>query len=471
MLFNSLEFAVFALAFYALYTRLSTHLRAQNALLLVGSYIFYGWWDWRFLSLIIASTVIDYIAGRRIERSDDPRRRRRWLLVSLTSNLGMLGFFKYYDFFADSARDALGALGVTVDPFTLGVVLPVGISFYTFQTLSYSIDIYRGRMKATDDLLDFAVFVAFFPQLVAGPIERAQTFLPQVQRPRVITPTLVESGLFLIAWGLFKKIVIADNAALIANTIFGDSAAYAGLDLVVGALAFTLQIYGDFSGYSDIARGLARTMGFELMINFRLPYIARTPSEFWRRWHISLSSWLRDYLYISLGGNRGGVWRTYRNLALTMILGGLWHGAAYNFVLWGVFHGAILVIYRLTEPYVPPVPPALRVPRALLAWAIFFTLTVIGWIIFRAESVGQIEHFLTAMWSTAHGPDTAETALRLALLWAPIVAVQALQLARRDLLAYARGPLPVRAATLAIMICAMLLFGADSDIEFIYFQF
>lgn len=470
MLFNSVEFAVFAVLFYNLYLHLRAHVRWQNALLLVGSYVFYGWWDWRFLSLLALSTVIDFTVGRRIAASADPIRRRRWLRVSVVANLSILGFFKYFGFFTDSAIEALGALGLTADPITLDIVLPVGISFYTFQTLSYSIDVYRGRMAPTDSLLDFAVFVAFFPQLVAGPIERAQTFLPQIAAPRRVTARLVESGLFLIAWGLFKKIVIADNAAAIANPIFDGYADHHGVDLLIGALAFTVQIYGDFSGYSDIARGLARTMGFELMVNFRIPYISRSPSEFWRRWHISLSSWLRDYLYIGLGGNRGGALRTYRNLALTMLLGGLWHGAAWNFVLWGAFHGAILILYRLGEHRLGPVDRAGPV-GGFVAWLVFFALTVVGWILFRAQSIDQIGHFLTAMWAPTTSAQTVEWAIRLGLLWAPLVAVQALQLARGDLLAYARGPLPVRALTMAAMVCAMLLFGADSDLEFIYFQF
>lgn len=468
MIFNSLDFALFGVLFYTLYLLLRAEHRLQNWALLVGSYVFYGWWDWRFLSLLAISTVVDFSVARRLERTADPRARRRWLLVSLGSNLSILGFFKYFNFFAASAVDLAGAVGVNLSPLTLNIVLPVGISFYTFQTLSYSIDVYRRRMPACDSLLDFGVFVSFFPQLVAGPIERAQRFLPQVQAPRTITAGQVEAGVGLVVWGLFKKIVIADNAAAIANTIFNSYRDYEGLDLLIGALAFTLQIYGDFSGYSDIARGLAKLMGFELMINFRLPYFSRSPSEFWQRWHISLSSWLRDYLYISLGGNRGGPWRTYRNLFLTMLLGGLWHGAAWNFVLWGVFHGTILIVYRLVEG------PARREWAAwasVLRWAVFFTLTVIGWIIFRAGSVDQIRYFLTRIWSVSTSAQTEDWAVILGLLWLPLLAAQAVQWVRSDLLFFNKGPLLLRAVLLAAMICGMLVFGSANDIEFLYFKF
>ena len=477
MLFNSLTFAIFIVVFYNFYLHLQRHRRAQNLWLLLGSYVFYGWWDWRFLSLLWISTIVDYLVGGRLARTDDPGARKRWLMLSLTTNLGILGTFKYFDFFTESFAAAAGAVGWSVDALTLDLVLPVGISFYTFQTLSYTIDIYRRRIEPTTELLDFAVYVAFFPQLVAGPIERAATFLPQVARPRTITAGQIEAGLFLIIWGLFKKVVIADNVAAVANEVFNNHAGYEGFDLLIGALAFTLQIYGDFSGYSDIARGLAKLMGFELMVNFALPYVSRTPSEFWRRWHISLSSWLRDYLYISLGGNRGGQWKTYRNLSLTMLLGGLWHGAAWNFVLWGAFHGLILCIYRPFElrkrraPAKAPAPAPIRALRAGFAWLIFFALTVVGWILFRAENLPQIVHFFTEIWSGSTSTKTGEMATVVGWCAVPIVLAYVVQYVRHDLLAPIAGPLPLRAALCALLIAALPLFAPGESVEFIYFQF
>ncbi len=479
MLFNSLAFAIFIVVFYNFYLHLQRSRTWQNAWLLAGSYLFYGWWDWRFLSLLWISTAVDYFVGRRMAATDDDGARKRWMLVSVCTNLGILGLFKYFDFFAESFAVAAGSLGWQVDPLTLGLVLPVGISFYTFQTLSYTIDIYRRKLEPTTSLLDFAVYVAFFPQLVAGPIERASHFLPQVARPRTISAGQIEAGLWLIIWGLFKKVVIADNVAGVANTVFNGYESYQGLDLVIGALAFTVQIYGDFSGYSDIARGLAKLMGFELMVNFALPYFSRTPSEFWRRWHISLSSWLRDYLYISLGGNRGGRYKTYRNLSLTMLLGGLWHGAAWNFVLWGAFHGLILCVYRpfeirkrrIAKAERAPAPLPVRMGMAFGAWAIFFVLTVIGWILFRAESVPQITHFLTHMWSGATSKATGDMATTLMWCALPLVAAQIWQYLRHDLLAPIRGPWIWRAALCAVLIACLPLFAPGESVEFIYFQF
>ena len=472
MLFNSLEFVVFALVFYNFYLHLGRWRVAQNGWLLAGSYVFYGWWDWRFLSLLLFSTVLDFYLGRKMLRCDDARRRKRLLWASLAGNLGVLGFFKYFNFFVGSAVDAANAVGVTLDPITLGIVLPVGISFYTFQTLSYSIDVYRGEVRPADSLLDFAVYVAFFPQLVAGPIERARTFLPQVQRPRSIDAGQLEAGVFLICWGFFKKVVIADNVAVIANAVFGDHHSYQGFDLLLGALAFTVQIYCDFSAYSDIARGLAKLMGFDLMVNFKLPYLSRSPSEFWRRWHVSLSTWLRDYLYIPLGGNRGGAGMMYRNLCITMLLGGLWHGAAWNFVFWGIFHGAILVAYRPFEGRFAPARTVVgRGGRALGAWAIFFSLTVFGWILFRASSAEQIGWFLTHIANGATSAKTVGYAYDLALFSAPLLLMQAFQYVRHDLLAAAKGPVVLRGGLYAAMLGGIFLFGARESIEFIYFQF
>lgn len=439
---------------------------------LAASLIFYAWWSPYYLPLIIISAVVDYAAGGRIHAARTDGARTRWLLVSLCTNLGLLGYFKYGHFALENLDSIAGALGVEGVNTAIPWVVPVGISFYTFQTLSYSIDVYRGEVRPADSLLDFAVYVAFFPQLVAGPIERARTFLPQVQRPRSIDAGQLEAGVFLICWGFFKKVVIADNVAVIANAVFGDHHSYQGFDLLLGALAFTVQIYCDFSAYSDIARGLAKLMGFDLMVNFKLPYLSRSPSEFWRRWHVSLSTWLRDYLYIPLGGNRGGAGMMYRNLCITMLLGGLWHGAAWNFVFWGIFHGAILVAYRPFEGRFAPARTVVgRGGRALGAWAIFFSLTVFGWILFRASSAEQIGWFLTHIANGATSAKTVGYAYDLALFSAPLLLMQAFQYVRHDLLAAAKGPVVLRGGLYAAMLGGIFLFGARESIEFIYFQF
>lgn len=477
MLFNSLEFFAFFAIVYALYLVLPH--RAQNRMLLVASYVFYGWWDWRFLSLIAASTVVDYFCGLRLAEDREASHRKRWILLSLTSNLGLLGFFKYYDFFVTSAEAALAGLGVDAAGFRLDIVLPVGISFYTFQTLSYTLDIYRGSLKPTRDFLDFALFVAFFPQLVAGPIERASRLLPQVTERRSIRPEQFRDGLYLIGWGLFKKVMIADRCAVIVNQVFANHTAYSSFEQLLAIYAFTFQIYCDFSGYSDIARGLAKLMGFELMLNFNLPYFSRNPSEFWRRWHISLSTWLRDYLYISLGGNRGRAARTYRNLMITMVLGGLWHGAQWTMVLWGAYQGTLLVVHRYYRTLRPGKPAGERNPifHALTIF-LFFQAICFGWLIFRAESVGQIADFTGSMLHGLEwGERSGEMLAQLALLVLPLMLFQWCQYRRGDLMLWVHAPATVRIATAAAMaglaLAYWILFqsalGASG--EFIYFQF
>ena len=342
MLFNSFIFWAFFAVVLLVYRRLKH--RGQNRLLLVASYVFYGYWDWRFLSLILLSTVVDYYVAIGIESSSDARRRKRLLCGSMLTNLGLLGVFKYFGFFAEEAVRVLNAVGMPASLPSLQVVLPVGISFYTFQTMSYTIDVYRGQTRAARNVLDFALFVCFFPQLVAGPVERSHRLMPQILNPRKETPGQFSEGLYHILFGLFKKVVIADNMARLVNTVFAVPVSQlTGAECLVGVYAFAFQIYGDFSGYSSMAQGLARWMGFNLMSNFRMPYLAVSPSDFWRRWHISLSQWLRDYLYVGLGGNRLGKLMTYRNLLLTMVLGGLWHGAGWTFLVWGTLPRAAAV--------------------------------------------------------------------------------------------------------------------------------
>lgn len=348
MLFNSFDFLLFFVVVFIV-QRLLPH-RQRNLFLLATSYFFYSCWDWRFLSLIMISTLVDFYCGRAIFGSNVNKIRKRYIVISILTNLGILGFFKYAGFFVDSANILISSLGHNPTSFHLNIVLPVGVSFYTFQTMSYTIDIYRKQVKPAENIIDFALFVAFFPQLVAGPIERAKNFLPQVLKKPVVSSSMIMEGGWLVFWGLFKKSVIADNMAIIVDQAFSSSS-LAGGDLLIAVYAFAIQIYCDFSGYSDMARGIAKMMGYNLMLNFKVPYFATNPSEFWRRWHISLSSWLRDYLYIPLGGNRNGRLQTYRNLFVTMLLGGLWHGAAWKFVLWGAYHGTLLALHRIMSKF------------------------------------------------------------------------------------------------------------------------
>lgn len=473
MLFNSTTFLLFFVCIYLSYILLSNTRKGQNILLLAASYYFYGSWDWRFLSLILISTMVDFIIGKSIVKEENPRRKKGLLLTSVFVNLSILGFFKYFNFFAASLGEFFLAFGITLDTVTLNIILPVGISFYTFQTLSYTIDIYRGKMSPTKDLLDFALFVSFFPQLVAGPIERAKTFLPQIQRPRTIKAEQVHAGLFLIIWGYFKKVVIADNAALICNEIFNNYTDYTGFELFVGVLAFSIQIYGDFSAYSDIARGLAKLMGFELMVNFKLPYSALNPSDFWRRWHISLSTWLKDYLYIPLGGNKFGRFLTLRNLMITMLLGGLWHGAHWNFILWGAYHGTILILYRLLDKrdYNNLSWHGLgSISRNVVQMGFMFILTLYGWLLFRAETMDQIIYFSTQInfipLSTALG-----TLAKLLFYAAPLFLMQVWQYRSNDLLVPTKLP-PVGLSVLySVLLLGIFILGVRESSEFIYFQF
>ena len=403
MLFNSYTFLVFALAFFGLYYVLRH--RAQNRLLLVASYVFYGAWDYRFLILILGSTIVDYTVALKLQRTERESHRKRLLFLSCAFNLGALGFFKYCGFFVDSATDVLALLGLQINPWSLNIILPVGISFYTFQTMGYTIDVYRRRQVPVRSFPDFALFVAFFPQLVAGPIERASHLLPQLAKKRTVRKANWITGGWLITWGLFKKCVVADNLGIVVDQVFGAAEPASGLCCLLAIYAFAFQIYCDFSGYSDIARGLGSLMGIKISLNFNRPYLARNPREFWRRWHISLSTWLRDYVYIPLGGSRSGKGRGYRNLMITMLLGGLWHGAAWTFVLWGAFHGSVVAIHRALIPKEGS-DSGRRPLLDIMAWFGMFHVVCIGWLIFRADSVEQIVVFLrqilTAMWVDAN---------------------------------------------------------------------
>lgn len=469
MVFNSLVFLVFFVVVYTLY-RVFPH-RWQNRLLLVASYLFYGWWDWRFLGLILISTSVDFFAGWIIGNTSNQRKRKIGLAISITTDLGILGFFKYFNFFIENLSSLLGEFGISLPFGMLQIVLPVGISFYTFQTMSYTLDVYRGQLKPARSYLDFATFVSFFPQLVAGPIERASQLLPQIQRPRTITRAGMEEGAWLIFWGLFKKCVIADNLAILVEGVFSSSGS-SGAASLVALYAFAFQIFCDFSGYSDIARGLAKWMGVELMVNFRNPYFVTNPKDFWAHWHISLSSWLRDYLYIPLGGNRKGPRRTYINLALTMLLGGLWHGAAWTFVIWGALHGLLLIVYHAWAQRFSPKGTVDSGKWLWLRRIWMFHLVCLAWLFFRASSLTQVWEMLTSMFTRFHWDVQSVNMLTaLVLFSAPLWFVQWLEVKTNDLSAATKLSLIPKTALYATMIIMFLALGNTGGGAFIYFQF
>ncbi|MEQ9482325.1 MBOAT family O-acyltransferase [Coleofasciculus sp. F4-SAH-05] len=550
MIFNSVEFFIFLAVTYLLYRILP--FRGQNLMLLVASYVFYGWWDERFLFLIVLSTVIDFCCGLMIDKGELTRRERwfpsgyillaafffvtvRWngielttqplalsgqwsqllprdgsgwlvflgmggvvalanffyprlaalevakrrslfLFISLFSNLGILGFFKYFNFFIDSAETTIQTLGMSAAFWHLDIVLPVGISFYTFQTMSYTIDIYRRQMPATNRFLDFALFVSFFPQLVAGPIERASKLLPCLLQPRQLSLDQSTRGVYLILFGLFKKVAVADSLAVSVNAIYETQGTVSWLDVVLATFLFAGQIYGDFSGYSDIARGVSKLFGVELMVNFNLPYFAQNPSEFWRRWHISLSTWLRDYLYIPLGGNRHSERRTYQNLMTTMVLGGLWHGAAWHFVLWGFYHGALLCVHRVfttTFKRQPKVKKNQGFVGSFVAILFFFVFTCYGWLLFRANSLAQVISFTQILIL-----DFGNLALSIpkptfsGLLGLPLLmSYEVIEYYAGHQYFYRRSPAMMRGLLYAILTILIVMGTSNEPAQFIYFQF
>jgi alginate O-acetyltransferase complex protein AlgI len=407
MLFNSIDFAIFLPLIFILYWFATKKtLTTQNILLLVASYFFYACWDWRFLFLLMFSTLLDYYTGLKMQDAGSQRNKKIWFWLSIIINLGFLGVFKYYNFFVESFADGLSHLGLHVNPWTLNIILPVGISFYTFHGLSYVIDIYKDRIKAERNFVDYALFVSFFPLLVAGPIERATHLLPQIKSKRTFDYTKAVDGLRQILWGLFKKIVIADNCAYYANEIFSNSSDHSGSTLLLGAIFFTFQIYGDFSGYSDIALGTARLFGIELLRNFAFPYFSRDIAEFWRRWHISLSTWFRDYLYIPLGGSKGGMMMKIRNTFIIFIVSGFWHGANWTFIVWGALNAVYflpLLISDKNRSNIEIVGAGGTPVRFKDVVNILFTfgLTVIAWVIFRAENIGHAFSYLSGMFSSS----------------------------------------------------------------------
>jgi len=470
LFFNSFEYAVFLPVVLFLYWTVLR--RRQNALLLVASYVFYAAWDWRFLGLLALSTITDFYVGNKLGATGEASVRRRLVGLSLLVNLGILGFFKYFNFFADSFADLMGNFGLAPSTPTLQIILPVGISFYTFQTLAYTIDVYRRKKEPEHNLLDFAVYVAFFPQLVAGPIERAQRLLPQIKAPRTsLSYEQIRSGLYLILLGLVRKVVIADSMAPIVNEAFANADLAGAGTLLIGVIAFSLQIYGDFAGYSDIARGSSRLLGIELMENFNQPYLSRNITHFWRTWHISLSTWLRDYLYIPLGGNRKGTSKTYRNLMLTMLLGGLWHGAAWTFVVWGGLHGLYLIAHRQVRDITRKSPTDPFEWSDLLPALATFSLVNLTWIFFRAETFTQAFNYLQGLLTLRPGG----VILRDVALLLVVAAVSfALDLTQRNMhshTALQQLPAVVRGLTYGSMALAVILWSGGTPVPFIYFQF
>lgn len=477
MLFNSLSFAVFLPIVFLLYWALKSNFKLQNILLLIASYFFYACWDYRFLFLLIFSTLLDYLTGLKMGTAATQNKKRFWFWLSIIINLGFLGVFKYYNFFAASFADALSLVGITSSFWTLNVILPVGISFYTFHGLSYVIDIYKNRIKPESNFIEYAVFVSFFPLLVAGPIERATHLLPQIQRERQFSYRTALDGLRQILWGLFKKVVIADNCAEIANGIFNHSSDYSGSTLLFGALLFTFQIYCDFSGYSDIALGTARLFGIELLRNFAFPYFSRDIAEFWRRWHISLSTWFRDYLYIPLGGSKGGIWMKVRNTFIIFLVSGFWHGANWTFIVWGFLNALYImpsIIFNTNRANLNIVAAGKWLPSVKDFFAILltFSLTVLAWIFFRAENIHHAISYISKIFSASllSRPELLNQNLLILLILFIIVEwfgrEQQYAIARIGF----RWPKPLRWAFYYAILFTILEFSGTEQ-QFIYFQF
>lgn len=476
MIFNSIDFAIYLpLVFLIYWFLLGKNLRAQNFFLLVASYVFYGWWDWRFLSLITISSLIDYIVALRLQSTNDTKQRKIWLMVTLVSNLGLLGFFKYYNFFLDSLTHSFTFFGQTIDVQRLNIILPVGISFYTFQTLSYTIDVYRKNLAACPNLVTFLGYVSFFPQLVAGPIERASNLLPQFEKPRVFDTANARQGFNQMIYGFFKKIVIADTCAIYADEIFAHYTEHSSLILLLGIIYFSVQIYADFSGYSDIALGISKMFGFELMTNFKMPNFSRDVAEYWRRWHISLSTWFKDYLYIPLGGSEGGKWMIFRNTMLVFLISGLWHGASWNFVIWGGLNGLLflpLIITKNNRKYMDTAATGriLPTPKECFQIGTTFMLITFTRIFFRSETLDQATGYAASLfsfrWGTDWGLDGIE---RFAFEIVPLILFfKAYEWSKR----HNQNQMIRNNVEMAIVLVLLAVFGVyDGTSNFIYFQF
>jgi D-alanyl-lipoteichoic acid acyltransferase DltB (MBOAT superfamily) len=482
MLFNSLEFAIFLPIIFIIYWFINSNtLRFQNIFLLISSYVFYGWWDYRFLLLIVFSSLIDFLIGIGMSKTDNKSKRKLLLLISICVNIGFLGFFKYYNFFVDSFVDAFMLFGKPFDPFRLSIILPVGISFYTFQTLSYSIDVYRKKLSPTKDIIAFFAFVSFFPQLVAGPIERASNLLPQFYIKRVFNYNKAVDGMRQILWGLFKKMIIADNCAVLVNDVFLNYSDYSGSTLLLGGVFFAFQIYCDFSGYSDIAIGTSQLLGFNLMKNFSYPYFSRDIAEFWRRWHISLSTWFRDYLYIPLGGSRGGNWVKIRNIFIIFLVSGFWHGANWTFIAWGFLNALYfmpLMLLGKNRINTGNIAEGKLFPgiKNIVQIGITFFITVIAWVFFRSRSISQALDYIQLMFSKSifavphiSSHKTFFIAISFIIV---LVLVEWIQRNKEHGLEITPEKLPflVRWSLYFILVILIIHAGGEQE-EFIYFQF
>lgn len=483
MLFNSIDFAVFLPIVFIFYWFIcNRNLKLQNFFLVVASYVFYGWWDYRFLSLIFISTMIDFLVGKKLATEENQRNRKTLLWISILFNVGFLGFFKYYNFFLENFIATFSLFGVSFKTGSLKIILPVGISFYTFQTMSYTIDVYKNKLKPTNDFIAFSAFVSFFPQLVAGPIERASNLLPQFYTKRNFDYSKAADGMRQILWGLFKKVVIADNCAEFANQIFNNSDQMNGSALALGSLFFTFQIYGDFSGYSDIAIGTSRLFGFNLMRNFAYPYFSRDIAEFWRRWHISLSTWFRDYLYIPLGGSRGNTWMKVRNTFVIFIVSGFWHGANWTFVIWGLLNAIYFMPLLLTnknrnnlgvvaqDRHFPSV-------KDFFAMLTTFLLTVVAWIFFRAQNVTHAIHYMDGIFSKSlwQWPNFSNQQMSLITIILTTLAILVEWVGRRHEFALEGVALinkrTVRWTIYSLVIFMIGVYMKTEESPFIYFQF
>ncbi|MDN5203075.1 MBOAT family protein [Fulvivirgaceae bacterium BMA10] len=473
MLFNSIAFLVFLPVVFILYWFIvNKNLKVQNFFLVVASYVFYGWWDWRFLSLIVISSSIDFIVGQFLGKEERKNKRKLLLSISILANLGFLGFFKYFNFFVESLRSSLETIGVHAELTTLHIILPVGISFYTFQTMSYTIDLYKRKIEPCHDWMAFFAFVSFFPQLVAGPIERAKHLLPQFYKIRRFDYSRAVTGSRLILWGMFKKIVIADRLAEYVNLVYNHPQDHQGITVILATIFFAFQIYCDFSGYSDIAIGVARLFGFDLMTNFRTPYFSASIKEFWSRWHISLSTWFRDYVYIPLGGNRASTPRWIYNLMMTFLVSGLWHGANWTFVIWGFIHGSINAIEALWSKYKPF---NLRLPHLIRVF-ITFTIVCFAWIFFRANHVQDAFLLIQNAFNISFDWDSIKLIavfnfMILLLLISLLIFVELVMQSdfiKRKVFVYQ----PVRYLAYSMVIMIMALLGVfQNEQDFIYFQF
>jgi len=477
MLFNTIQFALFFVIVCLLYLALPH--KWQNRMLLVASCIFYGIWDWRFLLLLFTSISTDYVCSLKIQETEDERIKKRYLLVSIVINLSILGFFKYCNFFLDNLQILLNHSGIMVHDHFLKIVLPIGISFYTLKTMTYTLDVYRNEMKPTRSFGDYALYVAFFPQLIAGPIARAKDLLPQILAPRKFSLNRFYEGCYLIFWGVFQKIFIADNLARIVTPFFNSQPPYNGANVLLVLYAFAFQIYCDFAGYSNIAIGLGKCMGFETMANFNLPYFSTNPAEFWRKWHISLSTWLRDYLYtpIVVSKRYWGSWGIAFALMVTFLVCGLWHGAAWTFVIWGAYHGMILIIYTWIQPLLRKIPRPKDVLLDNLWFLVkilfFFHIICLGLLIFRAQSMTQAVSMIQSLVFDLKFNKAEASNIGLGIIsfvWI-LIMVQLLQFKTKDSMAVLKLHPVVRAIFYCVCLFLLLVYGATEGNEFIYFQF